>query len=78
MKYMKGNTAETLLLVAAFGALAYYAYRSIQDGLRPPPVESRDLVVGYEEDGSPITDPDCDIEKTLELWKEQNRLIRNS
>jgi len=75
---MKGNTAETLLLVAAFGALAYYAYRSIKDGLRPPPVESRDLVVGYEEDGSPITDPDCDIERTLALWAEQNRLIRNS
>jgi hypothetical protein len=69
---------EPAVYVAVVAALSYYAYRMIKDGLRPPPVESRDLVVGYEEDGSPITDPDCDIERTLELWREQNRLIRNS
>ena len=69
---------EPLVYIAAFAALSYYAYRSIKDGLQPPPLESRGLVVGYEEDGTPIRDPDCDIDRTLELWAEQNRLIRNA
>lgn len=69
---------EPVVYVATFAALAYYAYRSIKDGLQPPPIESRGLVVGYEEDGTPIMDPDCDIDRTLELWAEQNRLIRNA
>lgn len=30
---------EPVVYVAAFSALAYYAYRMIKDGLQPPPEE---------------------------------------
>jgi hypothetical protein len=69
---------EPLVYVAVFSALAYYAYRMIKSGLEPPPLESRDLVVGYDDDGTPIVDPDCDIDRTLDFWKEQSRLFRNA
>lgn len=67
---------EPVFYVAAFSAFAYYAYRMIKAGLEPPPMESRNLIVDYEEDGTPVFDPDCDIDKTLEFWKEQSRLFR--
>ena len=69
---------EPAVYVAAFAALSYYAYRMIKSGLHPPPLESRDLVVGYEDDGTPIIDSDCDIDRTLDLWKEQSRLFRSA
>lgn len=69
---------EPFVYIAAFSALAYYAYKSIKDGLEPPPMESRNLVVAYDDDGNPVYDPDCDIDSTLELWKEQSRLFRNA
>lgn len=67
-----------LFYVAAFSALAYYAYRSIKSALEPPEVTKRRMSYGTDEDGKPIYDDDMDVDATLELWKEQTRLIRAS
>lgn len=36
-----------------------------------PPEEERSLVIGHLDDGEAIVcdDPDCDIDKTLEMWR---------
>jgi hypothetical protein len=67
-----------LFYVAAFSALAYYAYRSIKSALQPPEVTKRRMSYGEDEDGQPIYDDDCDIDATIALWKEQSRIIRSS
>lgn len=58
--------------------IAYCAYRVIKDALKEPPVTNRRMSYGTDEDGKPIYDDDMDVDATLELWKEQNRLIRAS
>lgn len=38
-----------------------------------PPEEERHLLFGVDEDGTPIyEDEDCDIDKTIGLWKEMH------
>ncbi len=70
---------QPFLLFLTGAALTYYGYRVIKDALdNPPPEEGRNLIIGYDDDGSPIVDPDCDIDRTLDLWKEQSRLFRSA
>jgi len=50
---------------------------AIREGSKPPPDESRQLILGYTEEGEPIlSDDDCDIEKTMELWQDLHRRAR--
>lgn len=63
------------LSITASAAIAYFLLR---DAVKEPPEEERKLILGYMEDGRPIFDEDCDVDKTLELWKEQSRLVRQS
>jgi hypothetical protein len=51
---------------------------AIREGSKPPEDESRQLILGYTEDGEPIlSDDDCDVDKTMELWRDLNRKARN-
>lgn len=68
---------KILIPFIAISVSAYYAYKVIKDALEPPEDVDRQLVLGYDEDGNPITDPDCDIEATLEQWKSLARSHRN-
>ena len=50
---------------------------AIREGSRPPEDVDRQLILGYTEDGSPIlSDDDCDIDKTMELWQDLHRRAR--
>lgn len=69
---------QPFFYVVAVAGFAYYAYRMIKSGLEPPPEEGRNLIIGYDDDGTPIVDPYCDIDRTLDFWKEQNRLFRSA
>lgn len=70
---------EPIVYVVTFSALAYAAYRVVKDAWdNPPPEESRNLIVDYDDDGTPIVDPYCDIDRTLDLWREQSRLFRSA
>lgn len=69
---------EVLIYVAGGAFLAWYAYVAIKDALRPPEVTKRRMSYGEDDDGNPMYDDDMDIDATLSLWKEQNRLIRAS
>ena len=52
---------------------------AIREGSKPPPDEDRQLILGYFEDGTPImSDDDCDIDKTMEMWRDLHRRARNS
>lgn len=73
-----GRAPEVLVYVAGGFFLAWYAYVSIKDALKPPEITKRRISYGEDENGTPIYDDDCDVEATLELWKEQSRLIRQS
>lgn len=51
---------------------------AIREGGKPPENEDRQLILGYMEDGSPIlSDDDCDVDKTMELWRDLHRKARN-
>lgn len=67
------------LQLAAMGALIAIGIRwAIREGNRPPEIENRQLVLGYMEDGTPIvSDDDCDVDKTLEMWHDMSRRTRN-
>lgn len=70
---------QPFLYILTGGVLAYAAYRVVKDAWdNPPPEEGRNLIVGYDDDGTPIVDPYCDIDRTLDLWREQSRLIRSA
>lgn len=69
---------EALIYVAGGAFLVWYAYVAIKDALRPPVVTKRRMSYGEDENGETIYDDDCDIDATLELWKEQSRIIRSS
>ena len=69
---------EVLVYVAGGFFLALYAYVAIKDALQPPKVTKRRMQYDVDENDEPIYDDDCDIDATLNLWKEQNRLIRMS
>lgn len=49
---------------------------AIREGSKPPPDEERQLILGYDEDGVPIIDQDCDVDKTLEMWQDMSRRAR--
>jgi hypothetical protein len=41
------------------------------------PEEEKKLVLGYYDDGEPIiSGDDCDVEKTLDLWRDLHRRAR--
>lgn len=58
--------------------IAYFAYQVIKDALKEPPVTTKRMSYGTDDDGNPVYDDDMDIDATLSLWREQNRLIRSS
>lgn len=65
---------QPFLFFLTGAALAYYGYRVIKDAWdNPPEDEDRKLILGYYEDGSPIFGDDCDVDKTLEMWKDMSR-----
>ena len=65
---------QPFLFFLTGAALAYYGYRVIRDAWdNPPEDEDRKLILGYYEDGSPIFGEDCDVDKTLEMWKDMSR-----
>jgi pentatricopeptide repeat protein len=65
---------QPFLFFLTGAALAYYGYRVIRDAWdNPPEDEDRKLILGYYEDGSPIFGDDCDVDKTLEMWKDMSR-----
>lgn len=65
---------QPFLFVLTGAALAYYSYRIIKDAWdNPPEDEDRKLILGYYEDGTPIIDSECDVDKTLEMWKDMSR-----
>ena len=59
------------LRIIGFGlVLGLVARWAIKSGSTPPD-EERHLLFGVDEDGEPIyEDDDCDIDKTVALWKE--------
>lgn len=69
-----------ILQLMAMGFLMAVGIRwAIREGNRPPENEDRQLILGYMEDGSPIlSDDDCDVDKTMELWRDLHRKARNS
>ena len=69
-----------ILQLMAMGFLMAVGIRwAIREGHRPPEDEDRQLILGYMEDGSPIlSDDECDVYKTMELWRDLHRKARNS
>lgn len=59
-------------------ASAAIAYLLLKDVNKEPPTEERKLIIGYDMDGTPIVDDDCDVDATIDMWKEQSRLMRSS
>ena len=48
---------------------------AIREGSKPPD-EERQLIIGYDEDGNPVVDPECDVDGTLDMWHEMYRRAR--
>lgn len=67
------------LQLIAMGFIMVVGVRwAIKEGSKPPENEDRQLILGYMEDGSPIlSDDDCDVDKTMELWRDMHRKARN-
>lgn len=67
-----------LQLIAMAAILSVGVRWAIREGSRPPEDEDRQLILGYMEDGSPIlSNDDCDVDKTMELWRDLHRKARN-
>lgn len=67
-----------LQLMAMAAILAVGVRWAIREGSKPPENEDRQLILGYDENGSPIlSDDDCDVDKTMELWRDLHRRARN-
>ena len=65
------------LQLVAMGVIAAIGIRwAIREGSKPPPEEERQLIIGYDEDGRPVYDPECDVDSTLEMWHEMARRAR--
>ena len=65
---------QPFLFILTGAAFAYYSYRVIKDAWdNPPEDENRKLILGYYEDGSPIFEDDCDVDKTLEMWNDMRK-----
>ena len=67
-----------LQLMAMAAIIAVGIKWAIREGSKPPQEEERQLIIGYDEDGVPIYDPECDVDKTLEMWHEMSKRTRNS
>lgn len=69
-----------ILQLMAMGFIMVVGIRwAIREGNKPPEDEDRQLILGYMEDGTPIlSDDDCDVDKTMELWRDLHRKARNS
>ena len=69
-----------ILQLVAMGVIAVIGLRwAIREGNRPPEDEDRQLILGYDEEGLPIlSGDDCDVDKTMELWKDLHRKARNT
>ena len=51
---------------------------AVREGSKPPEDEDRQLILGYDENGEPIlSGDDCDVDKTMELWRDLHRKARN-
>ena len=70
--------SKVILSLLYLGAVSYVTYRVVKNALEEPPVIKRRMSYGEDDDGNPVYDDDMDIDATLSLWKEQNRLIRSS
>lgn len=69
---------KILIPFIAISFSAYYAYKVIKNALEPPEDVDRQLVLGYDEFGDPITDLDCDIDVTLDMWRSLARSHRRN
>ena len=68
-----------LQLVAMAAIFAVVVRWAIREGSKPPEDEDRQLVIGYDDDGAPIlAGDDCDVDKTMALWRDLNRKGRNT
>lgn len=68
-----------LQLIGMAAMLAVGIRWAIREGSRPPEDEYRQLVVGYDADGTPIlAGDDCDVDKTMALWRDLNRKGKNA
>ena len=68
-----------LQLITMATILAVGIRWAIKEGARPPEEEDRQLILGYDEYGEPIlSDDDCDVEKTMELWRDLHRRAKNT
>lgn len=66
-----------ILQLMAMAAIVAVGVRwAIREGSKPPPEEERQLIIGYDEDGLPVYDPECDVDSTLEMWHEMARRAR--
>lgn len=65
-----------LQLIGMVAIVAVGIRWAIREGSKPPPEEERQLIIGYDEDGLPIYDPECDVDSTLEMWHEMARRAR--
>ena len=67
-----------LQLIAMAAVLAVGVRWAIREGSKPPEEENRQLILGYDENGFPImSDEDCDVDRTLEMWHDMHRRARN-
>lgn len=69
-----------ILQLMVMGIIAAVGVRwAIREGSKPPEEEDRQLILGYDDDGAPIlSDDDCDVDKTMELWRDLHRRARNT
>lgn len=69
-----------ILQLIVMGVIAAVGIRwAIREGSKPPEDVDRQLVIGYTEEGEPVlSDDDCDVDKTMELWRDLHRKARNA
>ena len=67
-----------ILQLMAMAAILVVGVRwAVREGNKPPEDEDRQLILGYMEDGTPImSDDDCDVDKTMDLWRDLHRRAR--
>ena len=67
-----------LQLIGMAAIVAVGVRWAIREGSKPPEDKDRQLILGYYDDGTPImSDDDCDVDKTMDLWRDLHRRARN-
>lgn len=68
-----------ILQLMAMGFIMVVGIRwAIREGSKPPEDEDRQLILGYTEDGEPImSGDDCDVDKTMALWRDLHQKARS-